>query len=284
MIKKIKAPGLLIFYLIFFIVFLAVPAVWTFILSLQKGGLLTGLSFIGFKNYLTIWKDKIFIETIINTFYYVILIVPSVMVFSLVLAVIISKMRKFQNFVKICIFLPLLSSVTPLSLMWKVFLVPQGAINYLLGILFGIPPLNWLGNPKLVIFSIAIFEFWRGFGFWTIIFLAGIASIPEEIYEASSIDGASSFLQFFKITIPLLRPTFVFLAVMGFIWNFQIFDAIFMLTNGGPGYASHTMVWYVYKNAFLYEGVGKAATMGVILMAIITILSLLAKRTVGREI
>ena len=277
---KVFAWPLLVPYLIVYIVFLAIPVFWSFYLSLQEGGLLTGMRFIGFDNFINVWKDEIYVTTIKNTAYYVILIVPTVMAFSLFLAVLISKMSRFQNFVKVCIFLPLISSVVPLTLAWVPLLVPgkSGALNWFLNTLFHIPPQNWLGSSKLAIPTVAIFEFWRGFGLWTIIFLGGLFSIPEDYYEAAKIDGANGIQIFIHITIPLLRPIFVFLTVMGFIWNFQIFDAIFMLTHGGPGYSSHTMVWYVYRNAFLYENIGYAATMGITLLIIISILGYMATR------
>jgi multiple sugar transport system permease protein len=276
---------LMIPYVVVFVIFLALPVIWSFYLSLQKGGLMSGMHFVGLSNYVNVWKDAIFVKTIKNTAYYVIIIVPTVMIFSLILAVLINKMKRFQNFVKVCIFLPLISSVVPLCLAWVPLLVPgeNGALNFFLKTLFHIPPQNWLGTAKLAIPTIAIFEFWRGFGNWTIIFLGGLAAISEDYYEAARIDGANEAQMFWFITIPLLRPTFVFLTVMGFIWNFQIFDAIYMLTRGGPGYESYTMVWYVYRNAFLYDNIGFAATMGVILLAIIGILGYLAIRILERD-
>jgi len=277
---RTKGLSLLIPYLSFYFLFLLLPIIWTFLLSLQKGGLLTGLKYTGLTNYFEVWKDQVFVKTIKNTVYYVVLIIPSVMFFSLCLAVVINKMRRFHNLVKACIFSPLVCPIVPLCIAWIPLLVPgtKGAFNYFLKIFFNIPPQNWLGSAKLAIPTIAIFEFWRGFGFWTIIFLGGLASIPEELYEAAKVDGATEIRQFFHITIPLLRPTFVFLTVMGFVWNFQIFDAVYMLTRGGPGFESYTMVWYVYKNAFLYENVGYAATMGIVLLIIIGLLAFVVRK------
>ncbi len=282
---RVIAWPLLVPYLFIFVTFLALPVIWSFYLSLNSGGLISGMKFTGFSNYLNVWKDPIFVKTIRNTAYYVLLIVPTVMVFSLFMAVLINKMKVFQNFVKICIFLPLVSSVVPLCLTWVPLLVPgeSGALNFFLKAVFGIPPQNWLGTARLAIPSIALFEFWRGFGNWTIIFLGGLAAIPESYYEAAKIDGANELQMFYYITVPQLRPTFVFLTVMGFIWNFQIFDAIYMLTRGGPGYESYTMVWYVYRNSFLYDNVGSAATMGMILLVIIGVLAFLAIRILERD-
>jgi len=286
--KKIKINESLVLlypYLIFYLIFMIIPVFWTFYLAFQKGGFITGFEYVGIDNFINAWKDQIFLKTIRNTGYYVILIIPSVMVFSLFLAVLINKMKKFQNFVKACIFLPLVSSVVPLAKAWEQIFATgeEGLFNYFINLLFRIPPQNWLSSSKLIIPAITIFEFWRGFGFWTIIFLGGLSSISKTYYEAAEIDGASTWRQFLYITVPLLKPTFIFLTIMGFVWNFQLFDVIYVLTFGGPAYSSYTMVFYTYSNAFLYEKVGMAATMGIILMAIILILTILSRRVLERR-
>lgn len=272
-------------FLFFYFLFMLVPIIWTFYLAFQKGGFATGLEYNGIKNFISVWKDQIFLKTMINTGYYVILIIPVVMVFSLFMAVLIDKMKRFQNFVKACIFLPLTASVVPLALAWKPFFSGsrEGLFNYILNLFFKIPPLNWLSSSKYVIPAITIFELWRGFGFWTIIFLGGLSSISKTYYEAAELDGAGSWRQFLYITVPLLKPTFIFLTIMGFVWNFQLFDVIYIMTFGGPAYSSYTMVFYVYSNAFLYEKVGLAATMGIILMIIILILTVLSRRMLERR-
>jgi len=277
--KNVKWYMFLLPYMLFYFIFLAVPIIWSLILSFQKGGLLAGTTFVGLKNYQVVWQDKLFITALRNTAYYTILVVPSVMFFSLFLALLINQMQRFQNFVKVCIFLPLLNSAVPLAIVWKALFIPEreGPLNYLVG-LIGIPPQNWLGNPKLVIPSIVIFEIWRGYGFWTLVFLGGLSTIPQVLYEAAEIDGASPWRAFLNITLPLLRPTFLFLAVMGVIWNFQLFDAVYMLTYGGPGNASYSIVWYVYRNAFHFEKLGYAAAMGILLLSIILVLTGLQKK------
>lgn len=262
-----------------------VPVFWTFYLAFQKGGFITGFEYVGIDNFIKAWKDQIFLKTIRNTGYFVLLVIPSVMGFSLFMAILINKMKRFQNFVKACIFLPLVSSVVPLAKAWeKIFATgEEGLFNYFIKLLFRIPPQNWLSSSKLIIPAITIFEFWRGFGFWTIIFLGGLSSISKTYYEAAEIDGASTWRQFLYITVPLLRPTFIFLTIMGLVWNFQLFDVIYVLTFGGPAYSSYTMVFYTYSNAFLYEKVGLAATMGIMLMGIILILTILSRRVLERK-
>lgn len=282
--QRLQALPLAAPYLVAFATFLALPVVWTFVLSLQRGGLVSGLEYVGLQNYVEAWSDEVFVKTIGNTALYVALVVPTVLVGSLLLASLITSMRRFQNLVKVLIFLPLVSSVVPLANAWVPLLAPgeAGFVNYVVG-LVGVPPQNWLGNPQLAIPAIALFELWRGFGMWTVIFIGALGAIPRELYEAAHVDGAGVRQRFRHVTIPMLRPTFVFLVVMGLIWNFQIFDAVYVLTQGGPGYSSYTMAWYVYRNAFLFDQLGLAATMGVILLAIIGAFAAIALRLLRDE-
>jgi ABC-type sugar transport system permease subunit len=273
--KHAAAYGFLAPYLFFYLIFILIPVAWSFWLTLRKGGLLSGTEFIGLANFGKVWENEVFLKALRNTAYYTLLVVPLAMISSLVLALLIDKMKTaWQNVVKSALFLPMVSSVVSLSIIWKAIFLPgkDGPLNTLVG-LFGIPPQNWLGNPRLVIPSIVGFEIWRGYGFWVILFLAGLAAIPDDLYEAARVDGANVWHSLTRITLPLLRPTFLFLLVMGFIWNFQIFDAVYMLTAGGPANASATVVWYVYRNAFHFENLGFAATMGVLLLFIILILT-----------
>jgi ABC-type sugar transport system permease subunit len=273
-------------YFLVYVVFLLVPVFWSLWLALQRGGLVTGTAYIGLKNFLSVWGDDLFRRAVQNTVYYTLLVVPLAMFLSLALALLMHQMQPFwQNVVKVSLFLPLVSSVVALSIIWKAIFVPtkEGPLNFLVR-LVGIPPQNWLGNPDLVIPAIVGFEIWRGYGFWVILFLAGLDAIPMELYDAAQVDGAGRWHLLWRITLPLLRPTILFLSVMGFIWNFQIFDAVYMLTYGGPANASATVVWYVYRNAFHFEQLGYAATMGVLLLLVILIMTLIQFRVMSSEL
>jgi ABC-type sugar transport system permease subunit len=284
--KKSTAYGFLTPYLLFYVVFMLIPVFWSLWLTFRKGGLLSGTNFIGLDNYTKVWKNEIFIKALRNTAYYTILVVPLAILSSLVLALLIDKMTTFwQNVVKSALFLPMVSSVVSLSIIWMAIFIPgkDGPLNTLVGV-FGIQPQNWLGNPRLVIPSIVGFEIWRGYGFYVILFLAGLDAIPVELFEAARVDGANAWHSLTRITLPLLRPTFLFLLVMGLIWNFQIFDAVYMLTAGGPANTSATVVWYVYRNAFHFENLGFAATMGILLLFIILFLTVMQLKYIPSEI
>ncbi len=152
-----------------------------------------------------------------------------------------------------------------------------GPLNYVLGWV-GIRPVDWLGDPRWAIPAIVLMEVWRGFGVYVLIFVAAIQAIPRELYEAARLDGASGLRQATGITVPLLRPVLGFAFIMATIWNFQLFDAVYVLTKGGPAWATATVSWYVYQQAFQSSNVGFASTMSVFLLVIILTLSLIQLR------
>ncbi len=181
-------------------------------------------------------------------------------------------------------YLPTLTPYVTAALIW-LFMVQRdfGALNVFLG-LFGIPPQNWLGNPTLVMPSIAMLEVWRGVGFWTLLFLASLLALPPELYQAATIDGASGWQQLRHITLPLMRPTFFFAVVMATIWNLQLFDSVSILTDGGPSNASATVVWYIYKAMFQFnDKTGFAAALSFVLLLFILILTLVEIRLLRKR-
>ena len=142
--------------------------------------------------------------------------------------------------------------------------------------------LDFLGIDLWVVPSIAVFEIWRGYGFYVLVFLAGLMAIPRDVYEAAYVDGAGGFKAFLYITLPLLRPTVLLVTVLAVIFNFQLFDAVLMLTSGGPANRSMSVVYYIYRSVFAFANLGHAATMSVLLFLIVMALTLVQLR-IGRE-
>jgi ABC-type sugar transport system permease subunit len=250
-----------------FSVFVFIPFVWNFVLTFQKGGLFRH-SYAGLYNYGKVLSDGLFLLTLKNTFLYVVFAVPGVLVISFVLALCLNRSSRFHELFKSILFFPLLSPVVVISLIWLPMFHPEGVLNRFLG-LFGLPSQNWLGNPNLALVSIAIVEIWRGAGFYIVVLLGGLQRMPQELFEAAELEGAGSWGRFFYLTLPLMRPILLFCLVMATIWNFQIFDSVFILTNGGPANHSSTSVWYIYRTAFSYDSVGYASTMATFLLFII---------------
>jgi multiple sugar transport system permease protein len=230
--------------------------------------------FIGLQNYVTAFQHPIFLKTLGNTALYAFLTVPTVIVIALVVAIFIYQLPIGQGFFRGTVYFPLIMPVVIAANIWA-YIVNRdfGPVNAALG-WFGVPAIDWLGNPTWAIPAIVAMEIWRGFGFYVIILFAALQSIPKDMYEAARIDGARFWRIIWNITIPLLRPALGFCFIMATIFNFQLFDAVYVLTKGGPAWSTATVSWYVYQTAFQSDNVGLASTMGVVLLVIILSLSL----------
>lgn len=267
------APTLLIIF-----GFSIVPMIWSMYFSLTRGGILGSRTFVGLQNYVIASTHPIFLKTLQNTTLYAVLTIPTVIVLALIVALIIMQLPKMQGFFRSTVYFPLIIPVVIAANIWA-YIVSRdfGPLNQFLS-WFGIPRIDWLGDPFWAIPAIVSMEIWRGFGFYVIILFAALQSIPKDIYEAARIDGARSLGLIWSITIPLLRPALGFCFIMATIFNFQLFDPIYVLTQGGPAWSTSTVSWYVYQTAFESDNVGFASTMGVVLLVMILVLSLVQLR------
>lgn len=270
--------------LIVFAIFMLYPLVRAVLLTFQSGAILEGLHFAGLRNYGRIVGDEVFWIGLRNSFLYTILVIPSVIGVGIVLAGLLNRPIRFRPLFLGLLILPTVASTVAASVIWTYLLQTDGGLfNTLLG-LVGLGPVNWLGTPALVIPIFVALECWRGAGFYSILFLAAMQSIPRHLYDAAAIDGAAGLQTFRLITLPLMRPTILFATVMATIWNLQLFDSPYVMTKGGPGYASTTIVMYIYQQAFKFDRMGLAATMALVLLAIIMVLAALQLRLFRREI
>lgn len=250
-----------------------VPMIWSIYYSFHRGGMLGNHTFVGLRNYEMAVSHPIFLRTLQNTALYAVMTVPTVIVLALVVAIVIYQLPYFQGFFRGTVYFPLITPVVIAANIWA-YIVNRdfGPLNAILG-WFGIAPIDWLGNPTWAIPAIVMMEIWRGFGFYVIILFAALQSIPKDMYEAARIDGAQFLHIIFRITIPLLRPALGFCFIMATIFNFQLFDAVYVLTKGGPAWTTATVSWYVYQQAFQSDNIGFASTMGVFLLVVIFTLS-----------
>ena len=220
------------------------------------------IKFTGLENYIRLFTDEWFINSYRNNIVFTLITVPALLALGLVLAVIINKYIWGGGVVRILIFIPYIASVVAVCTVWMVLLQPSyGPINSFLRAIGIENPPGWLTDFKWSLSSIMIIYIWQQVGYYAIVFLAGLKGISEDVYEAASIDGASTIRQFFSITIPLISPTTFFLAIMGIIGSFKVFDQISVLTQGGPGSSSSVMAYYVYRTAFEYFDMGYANTL-----------------------
>jgi multiple sugar transport system permease protein len=195
-------------------------------------------------------------------------------IFGLAAAYAVTRPIRGQGFFRVLLYVPQLLSVGAMALIWNWLLSGQfGVINYILSF-FGVRPINWLGDPNLVLPALSIATIWWTFGFPMLIFIAGLQGIPEQLYEAARIDGASGWQQFFYITLPLLRPTILFVTVTGVIGHFQVFGQPYIISGGGgPGRSSWTVIIYLYNQAWIAFRMGYGAAVAVaiaVIMAVVT--------------
>ncbi len=259
--------------LIVFSVFMLYPLIRAIMLTFQGGAILSGLSWVGFRNYRRIINDDIFWIGLKNSIYYTVMVIPSVLIVAIVLAGLLNRQIRFRPLFIVLLIVPTVSSTVAASVIWSYMLQTDGGLfNRILG-LIGLGPVNWLGTSGYVIPIFVALEVWRGAGFYTILFLASMQSIPKHLYDAASIDGATGLQSFRLVTLPLMRPTILFATVMATIWNLQLFDSPYVMTKGGPGYASMTVVMYIYQQAFRFDSMGLAATMSLVLLLLIMTLA-----------
>ncbi len=262
--------------IILLIIFSFIPIISAFILSFCKWKIIGKPEFIGLQNYLGIVKDPIFWTALKNTAYYSFITVPAGLVLAMGSALLLNQQIRGRAFFRGVIFFPVTISMVVISFIWGwMFSEHYGIINALLYKL-SISPRNWLDNPSTSMPIIMLMSVWKGFGYGMIIYLAALQNIPESYYEAATIDGANSFRKFLHITLPLLNPTTLFVLIVAFIGSFQVFDQVYILTQGGPGYSTTVLVSYIYDEA--YGGkfrMGRACALSYILFIIVLIFTLI---------
>ncbi len=265
-------------------IFVLGPVVAGLLLSFTKWDLLSSPIWIGINNYKELLHDPLFWTSLKNTAYYAVLTVPAFLIFSLLLAILVNRSLKGINIFRAIYFIPVVTSVTAISIVWKWIYNPEfGILNFLLGFI-GVSPKQWLSDSKLAMPCIAIMSIWHGVGYDMMISLAGLKGIPSQLYEAAKIDGASRIQMFLWITLPLLTPTLFFLLVINLIGSFQVFGEIYVMTDGGPGNATLTYSYFLYQNAFTWFKMGYASSLGYVLFLIIFILTLIQFRFLGRRV
>lgn len=253
------------------------PVIYAFLLSFQDYDLLGGFrGWVGVKNYVLLAGDSVFKRAVYNTVYYSMGVVPTQVALALIVAVILDMDLRGRTFFRVAYYLPTVTSSVVISMIFLQIYSNRGLFNYFLG-LFHLPGHDWLNNVHTALPSIMAMNVWSTIGTLMVIYLSALQTIPEELYEASRVDGASAWVQFRRITIPLIIPTTFFAVVMSIIGTFQVFDQVFIMTNGdgGPLNSTMTLMLYLYKNAFGgYNRMGYAAAVAFFLFAVIMLLTL----------
>lgn len=268
-------------YLIF-AVFIFWPVVHSLYLSFFKYNIVTITSpqFVGLRNYLYLLKDEVFWISCKNTLFFVIGTVPVKMFLGLLAAMLLNrKDLKFKAFYRTCFYIPVVVSMVAISIVWMLLFNPgpNGVVNILLS-KFGIQPLGWIADSKLAQPTVMLLVIWKDLGYIMVIYLAGLMAIPDEIYEAVALDPVSSWQKFWHITWPLLKPTTIFILITQVIDSFQVFTPIYVMTEGGPGYSSTTIVNYLYDKGFREYEMGIACAVAYLLFVVLLVLTILQNK------
>lgn len=276
------APGLLLIAVFFFLPVLAALLLSFTDFDIYALGDLGRLRFVGFANYLQLLQSPLFWTALGNTFYFVVVGGPLSVAVSLGAALLVnSRLTRFSGFFRAALFLPVITTLVAVAVVWRYLYHPRyGLLNYGLSG-FGIAPIDWLGDPNWAMPAIILMAVWKNFGFNMIIFIAGLQNIPSQLYEAARIDGASAWQQFRHITLPLLGPTFLFVALMTMIGYFQVFAEPYVMTQGGPANRTLSVVLLMYEEGFRWWNMGYASAAAFVLFALIlaaTVLQLKLRR------
>ncbi len=267
---------------ILFLVFVLGPLIASFYWSFTEFNGLQQAKWVGLANYKNIFfNDPRFWKSVRNTIFYTAGVIPCGIAFSLLLAIAVNRRIRFKNLFETIYFIPSVTSVIALSVIWKWLFAGEkyGLINYFL-ILLGLKPIDWLMSPFWTLPAIMIMSIWACVGYNMILFLAGLQTIPAVIYEAADIDGANDWDKFWNITLPLLKPTMVFVVIMGFIASFQVFERIYIMTEseygiGGVLDCALTVVAYLYDMGFRKFQMGYASALGYIIFAVIFVITVI---------
>jgi multiple sugar transport system permease protein/sn-glycerol 3-phosphate transport system permease protein len=251
--------------------FLLAPVVIVLVLSLFDWKLLATPEFVGLSNYQKLFTDSDVWHSLLVTVYYVVICVPGTTILSLLLALLVDRKLRGMKYFRALLVIPWMATPVALGLVWSWIFDPgRGALNQFLG-LFGIDGPAWLSSPVLAMPSVAAVHIWQFAGYNMLFFLAGLQNIPRTLREASALDGASAVAHFFTITLPLLRPTMLFVLITNVIGSFQAFDTIFVMTEGGPGDSTEVATYLIYDEAFRKFDFGYASTISVLLFAVVLV-------------
>ncbi len=257
------------------IVFFFIPFFQTFGLSFfDYSSSIYNPTFNGVDNYIKLFKEPIFYKVMFNTFMYLIIAVPFLVTFPLFLAILINQKIRGITLYKILLYLPVIVSIVVAAIAFKWLYTGQGILNYILT-LFHLEPIGWLVDTKWALFSVAIVTIWKGIGYYMMIYLASLMSVPQDLYEACDIDGANFLTKHLTVTIPHIMPTIALVSTISTISAMKVFAEIYVMTKGGPLNSTKTIVYYIYERAFENLDLGYASALAVVLLIVVMAFSLI---------
>ena len=274
-------------FMIFFSVFTLLPFLMAFWLSVVNWKPLGVTQFVGFQHYQTLAKMEAFRKALWNSFYYTVMVVPPGIVLSLLIAVLIFALQSGapRSFFQAVFYLPGVVSGLAVAIIWRfIFDYQVGILNYIVKSFFHAQPINWLGDVRWALPSLALMAVLSGHGTAIIIFVAALGGIPKDLYDAASIDGAGFWRRHLSVTLPLIVPSFLYVLVVSTLGAMQVFTPVYVLTRGGPVYSTMTAAYFIYKRLTFYADAGTAAAGGLVLLLITVGLTIVQFRSFSQVV
>jgi len=273
---------LLLPILAFFLIFQYYPILKSVAISFQEYGLLMRETpWVGLDNYIRQFRDPLFLSALWNTILFVAACVIVGVIVALILGVLVERTGRWAKLYRTLYFIPVVTSLLATSMIWRWLYASHGLLNFMLTYV-GIAPQAWLLSESLALPSLIVLTIWKNLGFDLVLFSAALQAIPEDFYEASSIDGSTALTDFWYVTLPQLRPIVLLVSITAVIRSFQVFTIVLAMTQGGPLNATRTIVYHIYEQGIQYDDMGYASAAAVILLIIVGILTFLQLR-LGRE-
>ena len=289
--KRTRGRRLIMVYLFLlpsltiFLLYRIIPIGWNFLLSFQEWKVIGANEWVGLEQYADMFTNAVFWQSFRNTLVYFFLGSPLAIAVAIVIATLVNNPMRGRNFYRVVVFLPYPITPVAIAIIWQwLYNKDVGLINFVLreiGLVeAGIP---FLQSFQLALPSVIVTSIWQVLGYFVILILAGLQTIPTDLYESAELDGASPLARFFKITIPLIRPTLFLCFIVGIINSFTVFDMVWVMTRGGPGHATEILITNIYKNAFTFNKIGFAAAMTVFMFVFLLIVTWYSNRLSGGE-
>jgi len=270
-------------YILYFILFVAYPVVFSVILTFNKWNIISPMQYIGIANYKRLFQDAFFLKSITNTIIFLVIHIPLQIIVALFLAEILNQKIRFRGFFRAAFFLPVIVSGVVVTILWQqLYGFETGLLNRVL-ISLGLGRVGWLVDPSWAMPSIAIMATWKNVGLYIILFLVGLQTVPKIYYEAADLEGANHWQKFKNITLPMINPTIFMVVVLSTIGGFSLFIEPYIMTGGGPLNSTLSAVLYIYKQGFFYYHMGYSATLGLFFALLILSVVAIQKKFIERE-
>lgn len=271
-------------YFIHFLLFIAYPLFFSFILVFHRWNIFTPMRWIGLKNFERLFQDLLFFKAVTNTLVFLLIHIPLQIAIALILAELLNQKLKFRGFFRAAYFMPVIISGVVITILWQQLYAYDTGLFNLIAIKLGVQKIPWLVSEKMAMPAIAIMATWKNVGLYIVLFLVGLQTIPKYLYESAEIDGASTWQKFFRITLPMINPTMITVVILATIGGFSLFIEPFVMTGGGPMNSTLSAMLYIYNQAFYFNHMGYAAALGFFFAFVILIVVLLQKKFVESEV